>query len=72
MPSNSAMRRSSSGAVPAGPDHDVEVRRAQQLHAGLANVLRNQDPHAATTQSMHAVSASTSAGSIAGNIPIRS
>ena len=62
------------GAVPARPQLDLEPRRPQQLDPGLADLLRDQHLHAvaATTQSMHAVRASTSAGSIAGNIPIRS
>jgi hypothetical protein len=56
---------------------DLEVL-AQQLDAGVGDLLLDQDlqeriPSAfSTTQSMQAVSASTSAGSIAGNIPIRS
>ena len=56
--------------------HDLEVVLAQERDARLADVLGHQHAgHAATrstTQSMHAVSACTSAGSIAGNIPTRS
>src|SRR5215203_1737063 len=56
---------------------DLELR-AQQVDAGVGDLLLDQDLHEATpstfstTQSMQAVSASTSSGSTAGNIPIRS
>ena len=57
---------------------DVEVL-AQQVDAGVGDLLLDQDLHAdltpstfSITQSMQAVSASTSAGSTAGNIPTRS
>ena len=53
---------------------DVEVG-AQQVDAGVGDLLLDQNSHRATpstlarTQSMQAVSASTSAGSTAGNMP---
>ena len=56
---------------------DVELR-AQQVDAGVGDLLLDQDLHEATpstfaiTQSTQTVSASTSSGSTAGNIPIRS
>ncbi len=56
---------------------DVEAL-AQQVHARVGDLLLDQNPHLATpstfstTQSMQVVSASTSAGSTAGNIPTRS
>src|SRR5690606_18873035 len=69
------------GEVVGGPveaEVDVEAGGAQQLDAGLADVLLDQDPHQrvtdgsfSSTQSMQAVSASTSAGSTAGNMPTR-
>src|SRR5439155_24239598 len=59
--------------VAVAADVDVEVA-PEQLDAARPDVLRDQDLHASrsTTQSMHAVSACTSEGSIAGNIPMRS
>ncbi len=73
MPSKSAMRVFELGAIPARPQLDVEARRLEQFDSGLADLLGHQDFHAAaaTIQSMHAVSASTSDGSTAGNIPTR-
>ncbi len=59
------------------PEVDVEVG-PQQVDAGVGDLLLDQDPHRATpstcsrTQSTQAVSASTSPGSTAGNIPTRS
>ena len=59
------------------PEVDVEVL-AQQVDAGVGDLLLDQDLHGVTSstfsiaQSMQAVSASTSAGSTAGNIPTRS
>ena len=54
---------------------DVEVL-AQQRHAGGADLLGDEDAHQSpsrsTTQSMQAVSACTSARSIAGKSPMRS
>ena len=56
---------------------DVEVL-PQQLDAGVGDLLLDEDLHLATpstfsiVQSMQAVSASTSAGSTAGNMPTRS
>src|SRR5205807_9845319 len=70
--------------VPVEPQLDVEVL-AQELHARPADVLPDEHARArravacgahrwirSTTQSMHVVSASTSAGSMAGNMPTRS
>ncbi len=61
------------GPAPAGADLDVEAGRTQQVDARRADLLGDQHSHHcdATTQSMQAVSASTSAGSTAGNIPTR-
>jgi hypothetical protein len=61
------------GDLPVDADVDVEVL-LEQVDAAGADVLRDQDPHAvfSTTKSMHAVSARTSSGSMAGNIPTRS
>ena len=79
MPSNSPIRRSSSPGLPVGAQLHVESRVAQQLHAGLADLLGHEHArHAATsltfstTQSTQAVRACTSSGSTAGNIPTRS
>ncbi len=73
--------------APVDPEVDVEVL-AQQIHARLADLLLDEHlgppvgggvggggaHHAilSITQSMHAVSALTSAGSTAGNMPTRS
>ena len=72
------MRCASSSGAPTDALVDLEVL-AQQCHTGLADPLGDQDlrplAHEAslsTTQSMHAVSACTSAGSTAGNMPTRS
>ena len=56
---------------------DVEAL-AQQIDAGVGDLLLDQDLHGVAsgtfsiTQSMQEVSASTSAGSTAGNMPTRS
>ena len=84
-PSGSGSRRTRRSArASSSSDHveaevDVEIR-AQQVDAGVGDLLLDQDLHrlatpsdvGSTTQSMQAVSASTSSGSTAGNIPIRS
>jgi hypothetical protein len=65
-------------ARPADPEVDVQAGHLQQVHAGLADrfgdehALGHQSPVRSTTQSTQAVSARTSAGSIAGNIATRS
>ena len=62
---------------PVGADLDVELL-AQQIDAGFGDLLLDQHPHRRTAsafsriQSIDPVSASTSAGSTEGNIPIRS
>jgi hypothetical protein len=59
----------------AGGHVDLEALVAQERDAGVPDLLRDEDlRHArrSTTQSMHAVSACTSSGSIAGNMPTRS
>ena len=64
-------------AVPVEAQLDVELL-LQELDAGVGDLLLDENLHLRTssafsmTQSMQAVSASTSAGSTAGNIPIRS
>ena len=67
------------GAGPVAADLDVEARHLQQLQAGLPDGLGDEHAIAhgaasvrSTTQSMQAVSARTSSGSIAGNIATRS
>ena len=63
---------------PVDAEVDVETGVAQQLDAGVADLLLDEHLHRVTSptfsivQSMQAVSASTSAGSIAGNMPMRS
>src|SRR6185312_7087036 len=60
---------------PVGPDVDGEAVSAQQLDPRVADLLLHQDLHRAscsTTKSMHPVSARTSSGSTAGNMPMRS
>ncbi len=65
--------------APVEAQVDVEVV-AQQLHPGVPDLLLDEDPgppvlaHGirSTTHSMDSVRACTSAGSTAGNIPIRS
>ena len=61
------------GDVAVAADVDVEVA-LEQFDAAGPDVLRDEDLHASrsTSQSMHAVSACTSEGSIAGNMPMRS
>src|SRR4051812_8911840 len=60
--------------VPLQPELDVELL-TQELDAGVGDLLGDENLHRLTsseissTQSMQAVSASTSAGSTAGNIP---
>src|SRR5215210_9429876 len=64
-------------AVPVEAELDVELL-PQELDARVGDLLRDEDLHRlmssafSRTQSMEAVSASTSAGSTAGNMPNRS
>ena len=73
IPSYSPIRCSSSARSQPTPDVDLEVL-AQQVDPGVADLLG--DEHArhdrSRTQSMQAVSACTSAGSVAGNMATRS
>src|SRR5204862_6699570 len=63
---------------PVPPELDLEPVRPQELDSRFGDRLLDQHPHRRTsgtfsrTQSMHAVSASTSPGSTAGNMPTRS
>ena len=71
MPSYSSMRRRGRRR----PSSTSKCSRSS-VDAGVADLLGDEDAHQSasrsTTQSMQAVSACTSAGSIAGNIPMRS